>query len=94
MTPIEASIRDVKRWIDSIQTEKDAHALTMAHPDTSPIAMAFCGERLTLLDQQLHDARHTLAVLEAIRYRPELMFTERPRMARMTLAATSERKLA
>lgn len=76
--PIEQSITQVERWIESIHQERDFHALSLDGPLLRPVERAFVEERLKALDRELSDARGLLAQLQRIRHRPELILSVRP----------------
>jgi hypothetical protein len=86
---IEKAIRQLERWEESIQREKDHHAYVMSKNAPATVAWAFSNSRLEYLDAELYRTRALLANLTAQRHRPELILSRRPlhRMVKMTRPA-------
>lgn len=95
MTPIEQTIAQLERWIESIHRERDGHAQLMAEERASAIQRAFSAARLGRLDGELASAQDLLGSQQALRLRPELLLDERPRaMLKVAWRGERERKRA
>jgi len=77
-TPIEETIAQLERWIDSIDREKDQHMRTMADARASEIAWGFASARLAFLDVKRKEAVELLEDQKGKRHRWELLLAEWP----------------
>jgi hypothetical protein len=84
-----------ERWIEDIDRERDSLANTTSWALISEVERAFVRTRLALLEKERIEALDTLAKLNVLTDRPQVMFSERPkRMLKVSLRRSRQEKSA